>query len=355
MTSLDPGLGFSTLGVIATLGLASCASSPLDRPEVVKVKNEPALPLVVGLSLNVPEDPSITYGTREEWMADIRKALDDLDVCQAVWAEDDEREADATVHVKLARPPDAEKLETEGRVDGQAAVLTTIAWSTVPPLPLWLRDVTVTPGVEAQVVMSRTGRILGEDDLIEESPEAGLLRYKVRPAIATSLLDRHPFFSWSTLGSIVIPPFAFSGTDPEHLVKCISGRVREETALGIAAELKGKIVKDVQHELVKNVGLAWTGTDLVLKCTGHPDLFTLTLRLEDARSSSPPLREPATLPLRTSEHSINEPLNPEIFGGSPEGKILRLEAVGRPAGQAPLRYSVRVPPKETAPAVEGGD
>ncbi len=310
--------------------LCSCSTQP---PAVEELFPQP-LPFSVSLDLDEMPAALALYGTTDEWRNDILAVLDAARLCHDLRRAGDGGNPDVSVHVAF---PAAEEHRTE--VDVPSAFVTTIAWSCVPPLHLFVRDVAVFPGVRLTVTLTREAAL--PDRKIEH-----------QAAVYTSYLQRYPFFSWETLGSILLPSFVFSSGEPKHMLPAIAPRVRADIACAIAREIGGSALRPAD-DLLRNPRLQRAGEALVLHAEGSADLHMLLLRLDDPDAAAFHTRILPPAPLGGEAAPIAIPLDPAALAGAPRARLLRIQATPRSIGRASERYSLRIddgaPP---APAAE---
>ncbi len=309
------------------LALSSCASNPLDRREALDLAAGSPVPRVIWIKVECGEG---LFGSREDWSDDLWGVFRDLNVCAAVRTEDDGPAdgADLEVAVTLERgePRDPE-------IDAQGALLDFLAWSAVPPLPLWIADVRVDPGVKVRLTAAP---LPGGKKVHLGAMEC--------PALRTCQRERFPFFSWPTLGAVLVPPFLFSHPDPSHLETSICNHVRMEVALRIAEAVKTALPE--QSELLS--GLSVEGG--VLTFVPAPHLKDMVLRVEPADSGVPRVpsgpRIRVTVPYEEAKDGSpkTQSLKALVPGQRGEDLLLRIEASGR-LGEK-LRYSLPLPATE---------
>ncbi len=277
------------------------------------------LPLLVSLNLDEISPELAPYGTAEEWRRDILDVFDASNLCLTCRDEKAPDNADVAITLNLHATADA---GTE--IDVPSAVVTTLAWSCVPPLHLFVRDVAVTPELHATVEWRRAAA----------SP---VREIDYRGTFYASYLQRYPFFSWETLGSILVPSFVFSGGERAHLLSSLAGRVRGEAAHAIAKQLRGELTR--ADDLLRDIELRRTGDAYVLRATPGIDLYTIALRVDDAA----PFYDEPQPPVPSTAGTVVE----IRFGGTklpaaPPPRLLRIEAAPRTLDGTPERYTLRI-------------
>ncbi|MBI4582838.1 MAG: hypothetical protein HY717_02220 [Planctomycetes bacterium] len=303
--------------------LPACASDPLGRPEVIELaENRPTLPRSVSIQVNPILNGVERYGDRDSWVQELKQVFHHLKVCSAVWdgAADPTRQADMTVEILLENGTPAEP-----EIDTQAATLDFFAWSAVPLLSWWIRDVSMDPGIKGQVVRTI---LLPSGQGAESLEEAGF----AAPAILTNLRERYPLKAWPTLGGIFLPPFAFSSRDLDHFCGVASARVRREVAIRAA-----RAVKEARSKKELLSDLAVEGS--LLKCRADLALGGLRCRLEG--SELEPQEQVIPFDRREADEWIEIDLSRWLSVSGDGDSLLRIEAYGQD-GRA-LPYSVRLP------------
>lgn len=323
------------LAALLAASIHGCAATPLERAlEERAPRSRAPLPRAVAFRIQLDEGIESLYGTRAEWQADILRTVETLDACARIVPESLESKADLVVTIHLSRSPSAEP-----DIQSTGAFLDFLAWSTIPLLPLWIPDVDVEPELHVQVTRSLRSPEGRPTTLRPEAPD-------VDP-VSTSYLDRRPFISWQTLGAILVPPFVFSGSEPQHVEAEIGAWVREATAVQVASLVRAS--QPAAGELLD--GLVVQDGDqagLVLRFTPRPGLRRVVARVDEATvgqwdvelaEAEPAPRVARTLPLKVRRE-----------GAAPEH--VSVLAIGSP-GQT-LRYTVRVPREALAPSAPGG-
>jgi hypothetical protein len=302
------------LAVACVASLCACnANAPI--PE-----DEPRLPFVMSLVLDEVPPELAPYGTKDEWRRDVLDVFEASRLCHALQGADAAGSPDVTITLNLRAVADA---RTE--IDVPAAVVTTLAWSCVPPLHFFVRDVAVFPDVCASVKW--TGTAADARTIPPQGP------------FYASYLQRYPFFSWETLGSILIPSFVFSGGDREHMLSAIAARVRGDVARRIAKELRGGVLR--ADDLLKNPELYRTGDTLTLQAEPSAVLYKITLRLDD--DAAPFDQRILPLVLRSE---MAAPLRIRIdcakFPAAPRPTLLHITAEPRTIGGRIEHYTLRI-------------
>lgn len=312
--------------------ITSCASDPMKRPEVVQLSKEEPLPRTI--RMKVVCDEKSLFGGEEDWIRDISRIFEELNVCTKVWREGDEKAKDADMAVQIILEAKEPFQQTE--IDGQGALLDTLAWSTLPFVPWFIHDVQVDPGLQM--------RIQGES-LPSQIPMTSEGELVVEcPSIKSSLKDRRTFFSWQTLGCLVVPPFLFRGSDGEHLAGSISEEVRLEVAFSAAKVVKNSWLQG-KEELLRDLKIGRSGEDWFLSGVPSQNLLKLTLRIQPADpgtalSHQKTIEEFVKFGAKTTDPTQwnLEKLNPDLFE---KGALLRIDALGRDDRR--LRYTVPLP------------
>jgi hypothetical protein len=318
------------------LSLLGCASTPLEEAREGETAG-PALPLQRAVALVVEIEPGLEslYGTDDEWRADFLRVAAELDACARLVPEGEKDEADMTVTVGLSRAG-----PTEPDIQTTGAFLDFLAWSTIPFLPLWIPDVSIQPELEVRVQRQLRSVESVTIPLFEAQPPR-------TDRVSTCYLDRRPFFSWPTLGALLVPPFVFSGTDRERIEERIGAWVREATAVQVATIVRESRPNDMGDELLSGLAVrAGPASKPVLTFTAAPALRRVVASVAGkevgkAESAGSP---PSRLELDLSAVSAVD--------GAPSH--VRVLAVGNRTGLS-LRYTVRVPPEAaSASPPEGG-
>jgi hypothetical protein len=309
--------------VVALGALSSCATGGREADDPGR-----RLPMALHLTVNVP--PEGLYGTPEEWTDEIIGALLESNACADAWADGDAPgpgpDMELVVDLSSREPRPSER-------EVQGALLDFLAWSTVPPTPLWISDVRVDPGLHFQVEAFEPG---GKEPILLGEGEADC------PPIKTCHLDRNAFLSWKTLGAIVVPPFVFKEPDREHLIGEIAADVRRAVA--------DAITKRVRYA-------PWLGEGLrelkVIHGKGgvpilhfDPDLdviATVSVGIEQLRprKKSP---KPLEIPISLDRKPTDKPLLFPGFDG--DGRFLRIEVIRREGKRTRLTFPL--PPGRAA-------
>ena len=308
-----------------TLAACGCTTDPLERPEVMDLAGWETVPRAVCIQVEC-EAPEC-YGDVEEWTADLVSVFKRLKVSSAVWGERERSpdEADMVVRVILR-----ERAPAEPEVDTQGAFLDFLSWSTVPLLPLWIPDVHVDSGLTVLVARHL--------DFSSDAPagvEGDLL---TPPAIKTSMRERYPWASWSTLGAIFVPPFLFKAGDPGQLKESTSPRIRVEAAVQVAEFVKKDPI--LKRELLSSLVITRAAGGLFLGYEASPEVGRLAVSRDGAGARPKSI----SIPLWREEVIRGQlPLAGIISAASVEGELLRVEARSREDGRL-YRYTVVVPP-----------
>jgi hypothetical protein len=325
--------------------LCSCASGSPAREEFDKLRALPSLPRCIALRVHVgPEsaasaadasgvpDTSAPFGTLQSWQEDLRRVFVELEVGSGVV--ESEAEADLVVDVQVSKPR-----ATRAEIVAQGALLSFLAWSTVPLLPWWIEEVEVDLGLELEVETS-----LREDWDTRKPPLPGPVdRTKLSaPPELTCLLDRRPPISWQTLAALFVPPFVFREADPERLEQRVGASLRARAAFAVA-----KLVKETPHdsELLGEPKLRWEGDRLLLEFKPHRDLGQIWYRFSD--EDSPPTQ---------CRGKPSYDVTPPIESPASSSRFLRVWADDLQA-RLTLPYSLAVPPRpgNDALAVKGAE
>jgi len=319
------------LAIPVLAALPSCATGDHETGRVA-----PPIPKTIGLTLEAPE-PGI-YGTKDEWLDEVIGALLETGACADAWAEGDPpgpgKDPDAKLIVRLSsggKPGPAER-------DAQGALLDFLAWSIIPPVPLWIPDVRVDPDLDVEVsaVDPDGWKIpLGEGDAR-------------CPPVLTSHLDRNAFLSWKTLGSIVVPPFVFKEPDREHLQQEIAGDVRRFVAAGIARKVKEAAWGSDRFE---ELGVARKDGATVLRYKANPGVIgMLSIGIEQYRprkSGKAVIR----IPIDRKSFGLQETVL-DLGGFTGDLRYLRVEALPRSKGGSSSWYTIPLPPAGAAEEVK---
>jgi hypothetical protein len=308
---------FSAALILATAG---CASAPLDRKENVELAGRPRLFRTVHLIFD--EDVE-QFGTQEEWRAEIQTVFRDLRVCTAV-VESESPRADLEMHVGFRTKDVGSKVDTQG------AILDFLAWSTIPLLPLWIGDVNIDSGLEADVTV--------------KFPENGkVIVHKSVPSakVKTAHLDRHAFISWPTAGALLLPPFVFGSPDVPRLQKTIASQVRMETACELASVVKDM---DMTDELISNLAVKLDKGKWYLHYTPTKDLLYFFYWVETLDGLK--IRTPGSFGKKELLHPKD--IEPIALGEFPAGDpaaplLVHIKAQGNQSGHQQRTYSLYIP------------
>jgi hypothetical protein len=308
------------LFLVCSLWLNGCASSPLERPDVRALADAKPLARVVLLKVECQEPEK--SGAAKDWLEDLSRGLRDLNACVLVCTEPDPGRSEkatppdmmVTVVVQPAEPDDSE-------IDAAAACLDVLAWSTVPLLPWWIPDVDVHPALRLDV----RGELVA-------AKVAGRTVFKSEvtlPAVRTNLLERYPFLSWPTLGSVVIPPFVFKSGDPVHMNEAAGKRIRFEAAVGVGSLIKRNLLGG---ELILDMKIVGHREILI---TPSPDLGKLALRIEGQGGQS------TIFELGLNNRGQQRVPLTKVRGIEADGeKLLRVAAYSRRPGVGAVPYSI---------------
>jgi len=254
-----------------------CSSAPVEREEDAKMPERPRV-----LQLDIDPGSEASFGTREDWHSDISRVLQELNACTAVWTP--EMSAERRPDMVLRLDVRTESAGGDAQVRTEGALLDFLAWSTLPLLPLWIRDVDVDPGVTLEATCSDYCSRAGAKP--EEVLESKLGPIPC-PSISSCHLDRHAIISWSSLGGIFVPPFVFKSPDREHFAGSAGSRVREEVALALGRMVKSfKSVEPPEPFRSLRLEPNGAGLTLVLDLEPQADLLKLDAGLEEGM---PPL------------------------------------------------------------------
>ena len=282
--------------------LASCAGT--DSGESAPDFDRP-LPHSICLRVRCEGKKLETWGTEEEWREDLVTALrDEFHVSEVIYhngemsRKPDDADVSLRVRVVPVRPRGAD-------VESSAAVLDILAYITIPLLPLWIRDVRKDPGLRLEVDATFT---CAGSEAIDEAPVE-------LPDLLTSLLDRFPFFSWTTLGAVLVPPFVFEGEDrSEHMEASMGSRVRRLGAAKLAPALKRLrldpegLIRDIR------VSRGQAGTELSFEI--HKDVSAVIIRAGQRTS----------MPLMTKTFALGKKEPQRVFCGLPSDvAVARIE------------------------------
>ncbi|HZN56608.1 MAG TPA: hypothetical protein VFD71_00935 [Planctomycetota bacterium] len=320
------------------VGLFGCASTPLERALDQKrslVSTPATLPRAVAIRVKLDETTESLYGTESEWEADILRVVEELDACARLVPQPQVDEADMTVTIHLSRSdrPAESDIQTTG------ALLDFLAWSTIPLLPLWIPDVDVRPVLRVRVERSLRG--------VENQATPLEAREHEAAPVATSYLDRRPFFSWPTIGAILVPPFIFSGTDPEHVEAEIGAWVREATAVQVADIVRDSRPKagELLDDIVVKAGAA--GPVLAFRPSQGLRRVVASVRGKEVGKEDRSIEEAEAAP----RDPIALRLDSSAVGPAPS--YVNVIAAGNRPGWR-LRYTIRVPPETFSPPTPGG-
>jgi hypothetical protein len=321
---------------------AGCASSPLETPEAVEIAAEPPLPRAILVKVRC--DREDLFGSRAEWCSAVAEAFRELKVGAAVWTEDEisPDAADLVVDLRI----DKNETPRDPEIQGQSALLTTLAWSSIPFLPWFLHDVHHDPGFIATVNVGAASEN-GWSPMIP-SPE----KKRTVAAVPTSLRERYPILSWSTLAVIAVPPFTFQGGDRERVIQAIAPRARANVALDLAGLVKGAQLQS-RKELLGDLSLELSGASCSLHYEPAGDLGKISVRIEplDPRIPWPEgMFKETIIPYPPVDKVL--PLGDLPSPLPAPGLLLRIEAFGRRGARA--RYSLAIPsgPAGEAPGNE---
>jgi len=329
-------IGSCAMALLAALLMSSPGCSSRNLQEEA---GPPAPPLqrTVRIAVDFAGSGTAPFGDRREWLDALIAVFEDMEVCACVVGEDEEAaagDADMAVSITIQELPPASP-----SIDPQGAFLDFLAWSAVPPVQLWIPDVHVDPGIAAFV---KVATLPAAEEL-----ERGGGRLEC-PAIKSSILERHPFLSWTTLGSVLLPPFIFREPDRVHLGTSIARSVRRavaEEAAGMirSARLKAEFLSDL------NVYPGLHG-GLVLSYRPAPLLKYLDLKVQGGGTwSLPVLARKPRIPIPGDAAAQGgspqeEPLDELLAGLTGDDLILRIEALDRDGRR--LRYTVPLPALE---------
>lgn len=294
------------------VGSVSCAGA--DRREEKIQDILPTLPMAVFVDIDLPKDET-TYGEKEQWQDVIVQVFEDLHVSQKLTFES---VGDSDLKVKVTIKPG--DVDTNIRADG--AFLGVLAWITIPLLPLWLDDVDVHPGLHVNCSLFR--RVDGS--YVNESGESKI-EYD---EIATCMLDRYPFLSWSTLSVLLVPPFVHTNGNPEHLESSIGPSVRHKVAVEIAKLVKASGADNaIRVRALKPTAAGWT-----LSGTARPHIGLLRLSVDYGAEVEEPL---------DPDRGIDKPFELEIRRDEVgSGDYLRIETLDSSDGSR-RPYTLRLP------------
>lgn len=314
--------------LLAAAASLTCGCTATPEREAENLASAPPLPYAIRLQVNISDEGS--YGSQDEWRDALSGAFETTAV-GAVVLTTEQGSQDITVAVDVGRSDD--RLSPEAEINVQGAVLDFLAWSTIPFLPLWIPDIDVRAelGVKVRFVYPREAKRSRSPTPIE------------LPTVKTCHLERHAFWSWPTVGALLLPPFVFRSPQPERLQETIALAVRRAVADEVAITVKSTLretEKELLHELtVKRRGEGW-----VLMYRPDPNCSKLTLRVESADSAASVGRSPkamsidmpySTKPLPPTAQWITNRVN-----AVPAGPLLlRIEATGRNDNQR-LGYTI---------------
>lgn len=235
------------LVLLAGAFLSACAASHLETEEAREVRAAKPLQRALRLAVELRGEDAALYGDKSQWENDLRHFLDALKVSE-VPISDASLEPDMELAVVVS------PVQAKPTVVPEGALLDVLIWMTVPFLPLWIKDVEVEPGLRVEIQLS---------PVVEEMDSGSQVSSKRPPpdpvdlhSVPTNMLERYPFFSWETLGAVLLPPFVFQHGDAEHMGAEIGDEVRWQAALEIAGLVKRvdpqELLTDVSIEVLPN-------------------------------------------------------------------------------------------------------
>jgi hypothetical protein len=275
-----------------------------------------------------------TWGTVEEWQEDLVASLrDDFQLSDLIYHSEAGKQEHADVFLLLRVAPDT---PSKPEVEVSAALLDVLAYVTIPLLPIWIRDVRKDPGLRLELTASFVGQ--SSVDKLEDTIDREL------PALVTSLLERSPLFSWTTLGAIVLPPFLFEGDDrSEHMEASMGARVRRLAAATLAPAIRLKLLKSDPKGLVRDIKVSRGPSGTELSFDVHEEVQAVSVHVGKRVARDGDFHDAlADLePCRNKDFALDrkerEPLSCPLLPGA---EVARIEVETTDYPQVVRRYTV---------------
>lgn len=300
--------------------LASCAGNEPSSADQAAAIEQP-IPRAICVDVRCEGDEVDTWGAEDEWREDLVLVLRDTF-----------RVSEVVFHSKAGDPPpdDADMLleivvkaisPREAVVEESAATLEVLAYVTIPLLPIWIRDVRKDPGVQLEL----TATVVGGN-------EGSLFRQIAVPDLLTSYSERVPFFSWTTLGAVLLPPFFFKGDERSaHMEGSMGERVRRLAAAEVAKELNQQ---EIQPELLWDFEVRPDPEGWVISFLVEPEVGRLAYRLGSKKGKPVRIETLALGRVLTVTRGYRPPLD---FEG-----LVRIEATSLATSGIVRSYTLRI-------------
>jgi hypothetical protein len=319
--------------------LPSCATITIlgNDPHSREVKERLPHPRCVWLDLSwegveAPQEEEVEAAVTGFLGGELRAAT-------CVWRTQDRRpQADLLVEASLRKAR-----ETQSRINWDNSQVEFLFGVLPVVLPLagltwWLPDVYVDTGLEVAIRVQRLETDT-EDSVREVSRRV--------PELVTSLRDRQPFLSWSTLGGLFVPACVFGAVQDEHLQQTMQDRLRFAIAVEIARELKGQD----DQEVLSDFHICPYGDRDLLTYEAAPDLWHVSVRLGGSGPGDGTLVHSSLLQLddsRAAQGRRQRILLPRLDEAEVRSRVLRIEAVDRTGKR--YHYSLMQTARDGTPA-----